>query len=300
MSGIAMGVALHKAGYDDFVMLEKGPGVGGVWQWNHYPGLSCDVPSQLYQYAFLTKPDWKRIFASGSEIREYHDEVVDHFGLRSNIRFNTEVTGARFTGAGWELQTADGQQLDADFLVMATGLLHHPNVPAIPGLGDFAARALHSAHWDDDLDVTGKRVAVIGTGSTGVQLVSAFQRIADQVTLFSRSPQWVFWAPTGLRQPKLLTTALRRFPGLNKRLFDVMLWGSAILVDITTKPSWRRRLVQMSARAHLRTIRDPELRRKLTPDYQPLCKRQVISGSFYRAVQKPNVEVTTARNSCRN
>lgn len=293
MSGIAMGVALRKAGYEDFVILEKGAGVGGVWQWNHYPGLSCDVPSQLYQYAFFTKPNWKRIFASGSEIRGYHDEVVDHFGLRAKIRFNTELTDARFTGSGWELQTRGGEQLDADFVVMATGLLHHPNVPEIPGLGDFAGRALHSAEWDDQLDVSGKRVAVIGTGSTGVQLVSAFQRVANQVTLFSRSPQWVVWAPTGLRQPKLLTAALRRFPALNQRLFDVMLWGSAILADITTKPSWRRKLVQASARAHLRTIRDPELRRKLTPDYEPLCKRQVISGSFYRAVQKPNVEVVT-------
>ncbi|HYH62504.1 MAG TPA: NAD(P)/FAD-dependent oxidoreductase, partial [Solirubrobacterales bacterium] len=136
MSGIAMGAALKRGGFEDFVMLEKGSDVGGTWYWNHYPGLSCDVPSQLYQYSFHLKPDWQRVFATQDEILAYHREVVDAFGLRPHLQLDTEVTKARWDGDGWELE-ADGTTERADFVVMATGVLHHPNVPDIPGLGDF-------------------------------------------------------------------------------------------------------------------------------------------------------------------
>lgn len=291
MSGIVTGVELIKAGFDDFVILEKGEGAGGVWLWNHYPGLSCDVPSHLYQYGFQLKPDWKRLFATGDEIRRYHEQVVDEYGLREKIRFNTEVTGAAYEDGGWRLTTSDDDLIEVDFVVMATGVLHHPNIPEIPGLGDFGGRVLHSAQWDDSVSAEQKRVAVIGTGSTGVQLVSAFQREAAHVTLFAREPQWVIWAPTELRQPAPVAAMLRRYPRINRLLFDLMMRGARGFTDITTRPSWRRRLVQGAARLHLRTIRDRELRAKLTPDYEPLCKRQVVSGSFYRAVQQPNVDV---------
>lgn len=295
MSGIAMGVALLEAGYDNFEILEKGDDVGGVWHWNHYPGLSCDVPSQIYQYRFMPKPDWKRVFATGEEIQQYHADVVDHYGLREKISFGAEVTGSSWDDDGWTVETADGTTRTADFLVMATGLLHHPKIPDIPGRETFAGRAVHSARWDDSVDVTGKRVAVIGMGSTGVQLVSAFQPIAGEVKQFSRSPQWVIWAPTGIKQPKLLGSLLRRNPGLHDRIYKRLLKSSGILVEITTKPGWKRKFAQNMARAHLWTIRNPELRRKLTPDYEPLCKRQVVSGTYYRAVQKPNVDLLTDR-----
>ncbi len=293
MSGIAMGVALREAGYENFEILEKGDDVGGVWHWNHYPGLSCDVPSQIYQYGFRPNPNWKHVFASGDEIQRYHAEVVDHYGLREKIRFGTEVAAARWDEPGWTVETASGDELSADFVVMATGLLHHPKIPDIPGRESFAGRSVHSARWDDEIDVTGKRVAVIGMGSTGVQLVSAFQPIASTVRLFSRSPQWVVWAPTGIRQPSAVAKWLRRNPETHDRIYRRLLKSSGILAEITTKPGWKRKLVQNMARAHLLTIRDRELRRKLTPDYQPLCKRQVVSGTFYRAVQKPNVDVVT-------
>ncbi len=295
VSGIAMGVALKEAGYDDFVILEKGADVGGTWYWNHYPGLSCDVPSQLYQYSFHLKPDWERVFATGPEILAYHRDVVDRFGLRRHLRLNTEVTEAIWAEGGWDVTTGDGVTERADFVVMATGVLHHPNIPDIPGLDDFAGRTLHSARWDDDVDVTGKRVAVIGQGSTGVQLVSAMQPMAEQVTLFSRSPQWVLWGPTEMRQPAVATLLLKRFPILNRLTFQSLLQLTWLFTDVVTRPSWRRRLVQGSAHKHLGTIEDPELKEKLKPDYQPLCKRQVVSGSFYRAVQQPNVDVVTER-----
>ncbi len=292
MSGIAMGVALKRAGFVDFVMLEKGSDVGGTWYWNHYPGLSCDVPSQLYQYSFHLKPDWRRVFATQDEILDYHREVLDEFGLRPHLRLDTEVTEAIWNGSEWEVE-ANGETERADFVVMATGVLHHPNVPEIPGLADFGGTTLHSARWDDDADYAGKRVAVIGTGSTGVQLVSAMQRKAEQVTLFTRSPQWVLWGPTEMRQPALLSELLRRLPVLNRAIFKGYLQASWLFTDIVTRPSWRRRLLQASARRRLNSIRDEELRERITPHYEPLCKRQVVSGSFLRAIQKPNVEVVT-------
>lgn len=293
MSGIAIGRALKQAGYHDFVILEKGGDVGGVWHWNHYPGLTCDVPSQLYQYSFHTKPDWRRLFATGPEIQAYHRDVVRRHGVLSHVRLDTEVTAARHTDAGWVVDTAGGTTYTGDFLVAATGVLHHPNIPAFPGMADFAGPVVHSVHWSDDIDPRGKRVAVVGTGSTGVQLVSALQPVARQLTNFVRSPQWVLWAPTELRQPRLVAGALARVPRLNTALYRLLLAGSGILADIATKPTWRRRLVQAAARAHLRTVRNRELRAKLTPTDEPLCKRQVVSGTFYRAVQRPNVDVVT-------
>ena len=293
MSGTAMGVALKRAGFDDFEMIEKGSDVGGTWFWNRYPGLSCDVPSQLYQYSFHLKPDWKRIFASGPEILEYHREVVERFGLWDHIRLDTEVKCARWQGAGWEVETDDGVGSRADFVVMATGVLHHPNVPDISGLGEFAGPVLHSARWDESIALDEKRMAVIGTGSTGVQLVSALQPMAEQVTLFTRSPQWVLWGPTEMRQLPLMSALMKRAPLVNRLVFEALLKGSGLFTDVVTRPSWRRRLLQASAQRRLRSIEDPELRERLTPDYQPLCKRQVVSGNFYRAVQQPNVEVVT-------
>jgi cation diffusion facilitator CzcD-associated flavoprotein CzcO len=294
MSGIAMGVALKRAGFDDFAILEKGSDVGGTWYWNHYPGLSCDVPSQLYQYSFYLKPDWKRVFATGDEILAYHREVVDRFGLRTHLRLDTEVTRTEWTGEEWEVE-ADGKTERADFVVMATGVLHHPNVPDIPGLGDFAGVTLHSARWDDTVDYAGKRVAVIGTGSTGVQLVSEMQRTAEQVTLFSRSPQWVLWGPTEMRQPALLSELMRRVPFVNRLVFEGLLQATWLFTDVVTRPSWRRRLLQASARRRLAAVKDESLRESITPGYEPLCKRQVVSGPFIRAIQQPNVEVVTGR-----
>jgi len=292
MSGIAMGVALKRAGFHHFVMLEKGLDVAGTWYWNHYPGLSCDVPSQLYQYSFALKPDWERVFATQGEILAYHREVVDRFGLRDHLRLDTEVTQARWTGDDWEVE-ANGETERADFVVMATGVLHHPNVPDIPGLEDFEGATLHSARWDDEVDPAGKRVAVIGTGSTGVQLVSAMQEVAEQVTLYTRSPQWVLWGPTEMRQPELASTLLRRVPLLNRVVFESLLQASWLFTDIVTRPSWRRRLLQASARWRLESISDEDLRARLTPGYEPLCKRQVVSGPFLRAIQQSNVEVVT-------
>lgn len=294
IAGIATAVTLQRAGFDEFTILEKGSDVGGVWHWNRYPGLTCDVPSQLYQFSFAPKPDWTGLFAPGEEIQRYLRDVVDRHGLFARLRLNAEVESATFTGSSWRVTTSDGAEIDADFLIVATGVLHHPFTPDLPGLDTFAGDVVHTARWDDGVVTDGRRIAVIGTGSTGVQVVSALQCGAARISHVVRSPQWVMWAPMGLRQPAAVGAVLRRLPWLHRTLYGVLLWGSGILADIATRPSWRRRLVQAYARWSLRTqIRNPELRDQLTPDYQPLCKRQVVSSSYYRAIRANNAELVT-------
>jgi cation diffusion facilitator CzcD-associated flavoprotein CzcO len=295
VAGIATAVTLQRAGFRNFTILEKGADVGGVWHWNHYPGLTCDVPSQLYQFSFAPRPDWTGIFAPGEEIQRYLRDVVDQFGLQDRLRVNSEVVSAVFTGTTWQITTADGAGLEADFVVAATGVLHHPFTPDIPGLDSFDGDVVHTARWDDEIGTRGRRIAVIGNGSTGVQVVSALQRDAASITHFVRSPQWVIWAPMRLAQPNVMSEVLRRLPAVNRLLYGGLLWASGILADVTTKPSWRRHLIQGYARWCLRfQIRDHVLRERLTPDYQPLCKRQVVSDVYYRAVQSDNAEVITS------
>lgn len=298
VAGISAAYVLDRAGFSDVTICEKGSDVGGVWHWNRYPGLTCDVPSQLYQFGFAPKADWSHVWASGEEIRAYHRDVVERFGLDRMLRTHTEVTEARYDDetAAWTLTTAAGETLHADFVVCATGVLHHPFTPEIPGLEAFAGPVVHTARWDPDLDTRGARVAVIGTGSTGVQIVSALQPEASRLLHFARTPQWILWAPMGLRQPRLLTALLRRSPAARRGLYALALRMSRILADIVLEPGWRRRAVQAYARLSLRRqIGDPALRAELTPGDEPLCKRQVVSGTYYRAVTAPNAELVTSR-----
>ncbi len=294
VGGITTAHVLRQSGFDDVTVFEKGSDVGGVWHWNHYPGLACDVPSQLYQFGFAPKPDWTHLWARGRDIQQYHRDVIDRLGLAPLIKLDTEVSEARWDGSNqeWNLSTADGGHHTADFVICATGVLHHPFVPEIPGLADFTGTVLHTARWQDDLDTAGKRIAVIGTGSTGVQIVSALQPDATSIHHYVRSPQGILWAPMSLRQLPGLASLLKRYPALHNSMYDALLWGSGILADITTRPSWRRRAVQAYARLSLRLqVRDPALRALLTPDYQPLCKRQVVSGTYYRAIRADNAEL---------
>ncbi|MDT5017095.1 MAG: hypothetical protein QOD39_3255 [Mycobacterium sp.] len=295
IAGIATAVTLQREGFHDLTILEKGADVGGVWHWNRYPGLTCDVPSQLYQFSFAPKADWTSLFAPGEEIQRYLRDVIDQFGLARHLRLNAEVVSAVFTGSAWQIMTADGSELEADFVIAATGVLHHPFTPDIPGLKTFGGDVVHTARWDNDIVTEGRRIAVIGTGSTGVQVVAALQRKAAHISHFVRTPQWVMWAPMGLSQPAVFGAALRRLPNVHRMFYNMLLSASGILADVATRPSWRRRLVQECARWSLRAqVRDRELRSRLTPDYQPLCKRQVLSASYYRALRARNAELVTA------
>jgi cation diffusion facilitator CzcD-associated flavoprotein CzcO len=295
IGGIATAVTLQRAGFNEFVILEKGDDVGGVWHWNRYPGLTCDVPSQLYQFGFAPKPDWSSLFASGREIQRYLRDVVDSFGLDARLRLNTEAISAEFVGPAWKVGTAGGEVLEADFVIAATGVLHHPYTPTIPGLDTFDGEVVHTARWPRDVQTRGQRIAVIGNGSTGVQVVAALQPQALQISHFVRTPQWVMWVPMGLRQPKVVDALFRKVPRANRFLYDVLLRCSGFLADIATRPTWRRRLAQQYAHASLRlSVRDRQLRERLTPSYQPFCKRQVISGTYYRALRARNAQLVTA------
>lgn len=296
VAGIATAHALDRAGFGDYVILEKGSDVGGVWYWNHYPGLTCDVPSQIYQFSFAPKADWSRIWATGPEIQRYHRDVVERLGIIDKIRFDVEVTSAVFDDGSsrWTVTTSSGEELTADFVVCATGILHNPAIPDIPGLDDFTGPVVHTARWDDDLVTDGRRIAVLGTGSTGVQVVSALHEGAASVTHFVRSPQWILWAPMWLPQLPGVATLLGASAAAQDRVYQAFLWASGILADVALKPTWRRRAVQAYARMSLRgQVFDARLREQLTPDYEPLCKRQVVSGTYYRALRAANTELVT-------
>lgn len=293
MSGLCMGMKLKQAGIESFRIFEKAAEIGGTWRDNTYPGLSCDVPSRFYSYSFEPNPDWSRSFSPGPEIWRYFDRVAEKYGLRPHISLNADVVSARHEDGRWHLRTREGEETEADFLIAACGVLHHPKYPTIPGLESFAGRAFHSARWEHDVQLRDRRIGVIGTGSTGVQIVTALAPVARRLTVFQRTAQWIL--PVANRRYLRPGRALwRRFPALNRlsyrayqRSFEALL-GRAVV-----EPCWQRSLISGICRRHLRSIQDPQLRAKLTPDYQPMCKRLVMSAGFYDAVQRPNVDIVT-------
>ena len=195
MAGMLAGIRLKARGDTDFTIYEKGDSVGGTWRENHYPGLACDTPAHSYTYAFAPNPEWSAFYAPGPEIRAYFESIADRHALKSQIVFNSEVASCRFIDGRWQIKTTDGRDDVADVIIAATGVLHHPSVPEIPGLSDFGGRYFHSARWDHSVALQGKRVGVIGNGSTGVQIVSAVAKTAGRLVHFLRSPQWIMPCP---------------------------------------------------------------------------------------------------------
>jgi cation diffusion facilitator CzcD-associated flavoprotein CzcO len=293
MSGICMAIALRRAGITDLTIYEKAQGVGGTWRANTYPGLTCDVPSRFYQFSFARKPDWSHLFSPGAEICDYFTKVANDFGLGDSIRFGTEVVHAEFAENQWRVFTSQGDIERFDFLIAATGILHHPRHPQIAGLDSFAGAVFHTARWDHGVALRGRRVAVVGTGSTGVQIVCGLAGQAGHLTLFQRSAQWVF--PSSNPAYTRLGKALHRsVPGLGRAIYYGYRTTLEFVAGALVKPGWRRRMVSAVCRANLRTVRDPQLRRALTPDHLPMCRRLIISGGFYRAIQRRDVALVTA------
>jgi cation diffusion facilitator CzcD-associated flavoprotein CzcO len=293
MSGLCVAIALLRSGITDVTVYEKADEVGGTWRENTYPGLTCDVPSRVYQYSFATNPNWSRFFSPGDEIQAYFCGVADRFALRDRIRFGTEIVSARFDGRRWVLRTNTAEEFEVDFLISATGVLHHPRMPSISGLDNFGGDLFHSARWDHRVAVRDRRVAVIGTGSTGVQLVCGLAGEADKVMLFQRTAQWVVPLPNP-RYSRFTSITHQAVPWLDRlayRTYSALFDYFAVAL---TKPGLRRKWMGGLCRANLRSVRDPDLRRALTPDYQPMCKRLVMSAGFYRAIQRDDVELLTA------
>ncbi len=293
-SGIGMAIRLKQQGNHDFVVLERRSEVGGTWYDNTYPGAACDVPSRLYSFSFARNPAWSRSFSPQREILDYLRRCADDFGVRPHIRFGHTVSESWWDdGAGvWRIETDHGT-FTGDVLVSAVGGLSEPLTPAIPGLDEFAGTVFHSATWDHDYDLTGRRVAVVGTGASAIQFVPQIQPKVASLHLFQRTPPWI------MRQLD------RRFLGVEKRMFRririldslaraAIYWTHESYVFGFSNPRILRGASRL-ARLHLRRqVRDPELRAKLTPDYTMGCKRILLSNDYYPALSKPNVEVIAA------
>jgi len=279
VAGLGMGARLKRSGRDDFLIFERAGGLGGTWRDNVYPGVACDIPSQLYSYSFRTKPDWSRRFAPGAEILGYLRATARAEGLDDHLRLDEPLTAARWDedAALWHLETPRGSY-EARALVMAAGRLSEPRLPDIPGLDSFAGRAFHSARWDPR-PLDGLRVGIVGTGASAVQLLPEVARQAAHVTLFQRSAAWVL--PRGDRAfaPGEAQPSRAELDAEAEALFAARLAGSSELGALRAR-----------AEAHLSaSVADPALRAALTPDYEIGCKRALFSDDYFAAVQRPNV-----------
>ncbi|MFV0495962.1 flavin-containing monooxygenase [Mycobacterium sp.] len=293
-SGLGMAIALQKQGVD-FHILEKADDVGGTWRDNSYPGCACDIPSHLYSFSFEPKPDWRHPFSFQSEIWDYLKGVADKYGLRRYIEFNALVDRGYWDDdeCRWHVFTADGREYIAQFLVSGAGALHIPSVPEIEGRGDFAGPAFHSAQWDHDVDLRGKRVAIVGTGASAIQILPEIVGQVAEVKLYQRTPAWVV-PRSNPEIPRRLRAAMATVPGLRALVRLVIYWGQESLAIGMTKRPWALKFIEQYAKYNIRrSVKDRELRRKLTPHYRIGCKRILNSTTYYRAVADPKTEVVT-------
>ncbi|MGW2516656.1 flavin-containing monooxygenase [Streptomyces sp. NPDC001617] len=293
--GLGAAVRLRREGVTDFVVLERADSVGGTWRDNSYPGCACDVPSHLYSFSFAPNPDWPRTFSGQEHIRAYLEHVADVFRLRPHIRFNSEVKMMTWDveKLRWDIETSGGR-LSADIVVSATGPLSDPKIPDIPGLDSFPGKVFHSARWDHDYDLRGKRVAMVGTGASAIQIVPAIQKQVGRLTVFQRTPAWVM--PRVDRAISGAERALHRTLPFTAQARRGLLWGIRELqVQAFTKhPDELGFVEQLAKRNMARAIKDPALRAKLTPDYRIGCKRILLSSAYYPALVQPNVDVVAS------
>ncbi|MFF6887378.1 flavin-containing monooxygenase [Streptomyces sp. NPDC012421] len=292
--GLGAAVRLRREGITDFVVLERADSVGGTWRDNSYPGCACDVPSHLYSFSFAPNPDWPRTFSGQRHIRAYLEHVTDTFGLRPHLRLNHEVERMEWDAdeLRWRIETTAGS-FSADVVVSATGPLSDPKIPDIPGIDGFTGKVFHSARWDHDYDLRGKRVAMIGTGASAIQIVPAIQPEVAQLTLFQRTAPWVM--PRMDRAISGPERWLHRKLPLTATLRRGILWGIRELqVGAFTKHPGELGLVEKLAKANIaKAIKDPVLRAKLTPSYRIGCKRILLSNTYYPALAQPNVDVVS-------
>jgi cation diffusion facilitator CzcD-associated flavoprotein CzcO len=293
-SGLGMAVRLKQEGIDDFVVLERAHDVGGTWRENTYPGCQCDVPSHLYSLSFAPNPDWSRTYSRQAEIWDYLRKVVADNALERHLRFGHDVTEAAWDEdtRTWHVETTAGA-FEADVLVGAMGPLTEPSIPDIPGLDSFDGAVFHSAQWDHEHDLTGERVAVIGTGASAIQFVPRIQPKVAKLHLFQRTPPWVL--PHTDRPVSPVERRLyRALPPAQRLVRAGIYWAREMLVFGFARDQRLMAVPEALGRRHLkRQVRDPELRRKLKPRYRVGCKRILISNEYYPALTKPNVEVVT-------
>jgi cation diffusion facilitator CzcD-associated flavoprotein CzcO len=292
-AGLCAAIRLQRAGFEDFTIFERAADIGGTWRDNTYPGCACDIPSNLYSFSFEPNPEWTRMYPQQGEIQAYLRRVVEKYALRGRIRFGLELAEARFDEAGgaWNLRFGDGSTERVDILIGATGPLSKPALPKIGGLDAFDGVAFHSAKWRHDVDLRGKRVAVIGTGASAIQFVPRIAPLAAQVHVFQRTPPWVLphrdraFGPRERRLYRALPFAQRLLRWAIYLRQELLIFGFTGGARLQRRfRDWAQMLLQAQVSA-------PELRRRLTPDYAPGCKRLLISNDWYPALQRSNVEL---------
>ena len=295
--GIGTAAQLLRSGVEDLVLFERTDDVGGVWRDNTYPGAACDVPSHLYSFSWAPEGRWSRRFAPQAEIHDYLRTVADDEGITPRVRFRTEVLAADWDDDAqqWRLRLSTGEEHSCDVLIAACGQLSQPSVPHLPGLEDFAGTVFHSAHWDHDHDLTGRRVAVVGTGASAIQFVPQIVDRAAAVTVFQRSAPYVIRKPDRAYGPRT-RAALDAAPALlaADRL-RTYVTNELRSLGFNTEPKLLTGHQYRFGRHLAKQVSDPELRAKLLPDYSIGCKRILMSNDWYPALARPDVEVVTER-----
>ncbi|MES2684979.1 MAG: NAD(P)/FAD-dependent oxidoreductase [Pseudomonadota bacterium] len=294
-AGLGAAIQLRKAGISDITILERGTAVGGTWRDNQYPGAACDIPSNLYSYSFAPNPDWSRAYSGSREILGYIHHLVAEYQLEELIRFGQNVTAMAFDEAAglWRIETAHGERHAARSVVMAPGPLSNASLPKMAGIEQFKGQKIHSAKWDHGYDFNGKRVAVIGTGASGVQIIPELVKIADKVTVFQRTPGWVL-PRLDFTPGSKLKDLFRYLPVTQKAVREAMFWiHEAMATGIVWKTPVTP-LIERIAKLHLKAqVKDRWLRRQLTPDFTIGCKRVLMSNDYFRALQAPNAKLIT-------
>lgn len=293
--GLGMAIRLKQAGMNDFTVLERAADVGGTWFANTYPGCQCDVPSNLYSFSFAPKHDWTHSYPEQPQILEYLRDCAQRFGIGDRIRLNTELTEARWQGSHWQIETGSGETLSARVLVAAPGLLSEPALPPIPGLDTFPGTIFHSARWNHEHDLSGERVALLGTGATAVQIAPRIQPEVAKLTVFQRTPPWVLPHPDReiTERQKRLYGRLPLMQKLSRAAIYTLREG--YVLGMVLQPRLLK-IPETVAKMHMRRqVKDPQLREKLTPKYAIGCKRILLSEDWYPTITAPNAELVTDR-----
>jgi cation diffusion facilitator CzcD-associated flavoprotein CzcO len=296
MAGVLSAVKLKEAGLTDFTVYEKAGKLGGTWRENTYPGLGCDVPSHLYSYSFALNPNWSHRYSPGPEIQAYLEHTAHEHGVMPYFRFGDEVKRSTWERGRWRIETASGHRDEVDIIIAATGVLHHPKIPKFDGIETFAGAAFHSARWDHSVPLDGRRVGVIGTGSTAVQITSALTERVARFSLFQRTAQWIMPQENPVYSEEE-QSAFRGDPKLLRGLHDDLskLFAEGFASGLVDADSPAMQAIAAACLKNLEdNVRDPELKERLRPNYRAACKRLVISPNFYEAIQRPNAELITA------
>ncbi|WP_247662781.1 NAD(P)/FAD-dependent oxidoreductase [Micromonospora sp. U21] len=292
--GLGAAIRLQRAGFTDYLVFDRGDDVGGTWRDNSYPGCACDVPSHLYSFSFAPNPRWSNTFSSQREIWDYLRGCVDRFGIRPKLRLRHEVREASWDDQRqrWLLRTSGGDHT-ARVLICAAGPLSDPAIPDLPGMDDFAGTVFHSARWQHDHDLTGRHVAVIGTGASAIQFVPQIQPMAETLTLFQRTPAWIM-PRLSRRISRVEQAVFRTVPGAQRAVRAALYLVRDTMGLGFLHPAVNRFAARLSLRTLRRQVTDPHLRDKLTPRYTMGCKRVLISNDYWPALTRPNVDVVTA------